>query len=76
MDEMAEDNLFHLFHNYNNLAEYGKAKSIRCPEDQSILVVGHDNGELRLVCYVCDIRITPGLALIDQVRAVVKEHIL
>jgi len=74
MVDMAEVNLFHLFHNYNNLVKEGKTRSIKCPNDESTLIVGHDKGELRLVCYVCDSRITPGLSLIDQVRAVVKEH--
>ena len=76
MEEMAEDNYFPLFHAYKRLVEDGKAKPIRCPNDDSVLIIGHDNGGLRLVCYVCDIRITPGLSLIQQVRAVVKEHVL
>lgn len=76
MVEMADDNLFHLFHNYNNLVLAGKAKAIRCPNDNSVIIIGHDKGELRLVCYVCDMRATPGLDTISNVSAVVKEHYL
>jgi hypothetical protein len=76
MEEMAEDNLFITFHRYKRLVEDGKARAIRCPNDNSVVIIGHDDGELRLVCYVCNIRVTPGLSLIQQVQAVVKEHYL
>jgi hypothetical protein len=74
--EMAEDNLFPIFHSYWNLVRQGKAKPILCPTCNYEVVVSHFNSELRLACYPCNTSTTPGLNLIENVKAVVKEHIL
>ena len=73
-DGMDDDNLFSLFHAYNRLVEEGKAKPLMCLYDAREYVVSHRNGDLRLVCYTCSSSITPGINMISNIKAVVKEH--
>ena len=71
---MADFTDFQLFHAYNDLVKKGVTQPIRCPFCTYTVVIGHKDGDLRLECYTCNTSITPGLDLISNVRAVVKEH--
>lgn len=68
-------NSWPLFHAYRHLADEGKVKHLRCPDDDYILVtrLGKDD-EPALWCPLEDRLITPGLELMDRMRAVVNEH--
>ena len=65
---------FQAFHSYYKLVDEGKAKPILCPFCEREFIITHFNGDLRLTCFACDTLITPGIDMISNVRAVVKEH--
>jgi len=62
------------FHKYNNLVTEGKTKPLSCPDCQVRLVTRVSDDQLYLYCCGCDTKIWPGLDVLDQIRAVVKEH--
>lgn len=64
-----------VFHNYRHLVDDGKAKSLKCPNCDGILVTQPDiDADPLLWCILCDVRFHPGLDLYSQIRAVVMEH--
>lgn len=72
---MATDETFDLFHKYNRLVRRRLTKPLACEACGHNLTtsLGSDDS-LILVCYVCPYEVKPGTRLIEQVRAVVKEH--
>lgn len=69
--------IWQLFHTYQRLADEGKAAPLVCPDDGTEMVTMVKNGDydtLYLWCPYHDLWIKPGLDVIDQVKAVVKEH--
>lgn len=72
---MATDENFDLFHKYNRLVRRSLVKPVSCTTCNGTLTtsLGKDD-ELVLVCYSCDYELVPGTALIDEIRAIVKEH--
>lgn len=75
---MRSLNIWQLFHTYNFLANKGKAETLRCPNDQNMLITrmrySQDTDNLYLWCPDCNTWTHPGLDMIRQVEAVVKEH--
>ena len=75
---MQSLNIWRLFHTYYGLANSGKAARLTCPNDASPLVTrmrwSEDTDNLYLWCPNCDTWTHPGLDIIRQVEAVVKEH--
>lgn len=74
---MQSLNIWQLFHTYQRLAENFKAQRLVCPNDGSFLVTrmkGKDTEHLYLWCHDCNTWTQPGLDVIRQVEAVVKEH--
>lgn len=72
---MEKDPLFVMFHRYNKLVRRQMVKPLECPVCSFGLITGlGENDELVLQCFQCDTTRTPGLATIDRVNAVVKEH--
>lgn len=71
---MSDDN-WELFHRYRALVEQEAARALRCPDDETVLVtrLGSDD-EPVLWCMTCLSTLTPGLDLLQQIRAVVSEH--
>lgn len=64
-----------VFHNYRRLAQEGKAKFLRCPDCDGILVTQPDKkADPILWCIHCDTKILPGLDMYEQIKAVVSEH--
>ena len=71
-----ETTWFQYIHTYVNLADEGKAKPLVCPEDDYKYVVEYEAGNdiPVLHCYMCDGKVYPGLGLLSNIRAIVKEH--
>ena len=69
------ENTWSFFHSYRRLALDGKVLFLSCPTDNNDLItrLGTDD-DVVLWCSECDTLIKPGLDVLDQVRAVVKEH--
>lgn len=63
----------HIFHMYNRLARRGLAKPLTCSCGEVYTLRATMDGEPVLQCFMCDSLVQPGLALYNDVRAVVKE---
>lgn len=75
LDIMETDPTFELFHKYNKLVRRQLARPLICQKCEGFLVTQQDkNGDLVLKCYACNSVISPGLGMIGNIRAVVKEH--
>lgn len=73
----VQDELFRLFHQHSKLVRRKIANPLTHQNCGGFLVTSlGDKDELILVCYQCDTELTPGLNLINNVRAVVQEHFL
>jgi hypothetical protein len=74
---IEKDPLFTMFHRYNKLVRRQMVKPLECGACGSILSTGlGEDDELVLNCFACDSTRVPGLATIDRVNAVVKEHFI
>lgn len=77
---MADDNWFQICQRYKALVVQEKAKAIVCAIDQVPLAIGivWNNGVIQDVplfwCPGCGSEFHPGLDILSQMRAVVKEH--
>lgn len=72
---MATDETFDIFHKYNRLVGRSLAKPIACEACGEQLTTSLDkDDELVLICFVCGYEEKPGQYMIDNLRAVVKEH--
>jgi hypothetical protein len=76
----AETSNWQIFHSYQNIVIKGDARPFLCQECEIELIMrigpdGVDAGPV-LWCPSCDSVLVPGLDLIQQVTAVVKEHYL
>lgn len=66
-----------LLHSYRTLERAGKVQPIECPYCELTFAFARGkDGQPILWCTSCDSKITPGLDLIQQIRAVVNEHYL
>lgn len=75
------DNWFRILHDYKYIAEAGYVKPLACPDcdnPYSIHVKWNEDREIddipRLHCYFCNSTVIPGLSVLSDARAVVKEH--
>lgn len=73
-DETSRDDIWQVFHSYQNLADVGAVRPLTCPDCGGRLVTQLYKNDLGLWCPACDHYLVPGLTLIDQVYAVVREH--
>lgn len=68
------------FHAYNRLVSEGKVKPLTCPDDGFTLVTtlepDDETDSVNLWCPGCNTTIRPGLSVVEQVKAVVKEHLM
>lgn len=63
------------FHKYNRLVDEGKVKALACGIcGEPFIMRSTLDGDPLLGCMNCERIIQPGLALYEQVLAVVKEH--
>lgn len=70
---MTED-LWNLFHRYNRLVRRQLVQPLKCDcGEVFVTTLGRDD-KLILACFGCATETTPGVQIIDRVRAVVKEH--
>ena len=74
-------NWFRYIHSYNRVVRAGMTKPLTCPDDdyryQTVIKWEPDgtvNDIPRLFCPYCNALVTPGLDMLEQIRAVVKEH--
>lgn len=65
---------FQIFHRYNRLVRRGQAKPLTCPHCESVYTLRTtEDAEPVLQCLTCDSLVQPGLALYQNIKAVVKE---
>lgn len=77
MQPLREVNVWQLFHTYAFLERNDRAAALRCPDDNSQVITRLNPQELEslyLWCPQCNSWTKPGIDLIRQVEAVVKEH--
>lgn len=68
-------NDFQLFHNYNRLVRRGITKPLihSCGNEFTLSIGEGDNAVLR--CFSCNTTTYPGLNMLSDIKAVVKEHL-
>lgn len=63
-----------MFHLYNRLVRRNLVKPLVCQCETVYVLRATEDGDPVLQCFGCNSLVQPGIAMYDQVVAVVKEH--
>jgi hypothetical protein len=79
--DVKGDNWFHLVHSYKKLSDNDMVKPLTCPDCGSAYSIIARWTKDRVIeeipglhCYACNSTVIPGLEVLSNIRAVVKEH--